>query len=55
MIKPLPAMNLPLPKMKPANKQALANEIKRAMDAHGNEVDLNYIDTLGHHRHELPF
>ena len=30
---------------KPANKQALADEITRAMDAHGNEVDLNYIDT----------
>ena len=30
--------------MKPANKQALADEITRAMDAHGNQVDLNYID-----------
>ena len=30
--------------MKPANKQALADEITRAMTAHGNEVDLNYID-----------
>ena len=31
--------------MKPTNKQALVDEITRAMDAHGNEVDLNYIDT----------
>ena len=30
---------------KPTNKQALVNEITRAMDAHGNTVDLNYIDT----------
>ena len=31
--------------MKPATKQALVDEITRAMNAHGNEVDLNYIDT----------
>ena len=30
--------------MKPANKAALADEITRAMTAHGNQVDLNYID-----------
>ena len=35
---------LTITKMKPANKQALVDEITRAMDAHGNEVDLNYID-----------
>ncbi len=35
---------LTITKMKPANKQALANEITRAMDAHGNKVNLNYID-----------
>ena len=29
---------------KPTNKQALVDEITRAMDAHGNEVNLNYID-----------
>ena len=33
--------------MKPANKQALADEITRAINAHGNEVNLNYIDTSG--------
>ncbi len=31
--------------MKVANKAALQAEIKRAIKAHGNEVDLNYIDT----------
>ena len=31
--------------MKPATKAALVAEITRAMNAHGNEVDLNYIDT----------
>ena len=35
---------LTITKMKPAGKQALADEITRAMDAHGNKVDLNYID-----------
>ena len=30
--------------MKPTNKQALVDEITRATGAHGNEVDLNYID-----------
>ena len=29
---------------KPTNKQALVDEITRAMNEHGNEVDLNYID-----------
>ena len=32
---------------KPTNKQALVDEITRAMNEHGNEVDLNYIDTSG--------
>ena len=36
---------LTITKMKPANKQALVDEITRAMNEHGNEVDLNYIDT----------
>ena len=36
---------LTITKMKPANKAELVAEITRAMDAHGNEVDLNYIDT----------
>ena len=31
--------------MKPENKQALVDEITRATNEHGNEVDLNYIDT----------
>ena len=31
--------------MKPTNKAELVDEITRAMDAHGNTVDLNYIDT----------
>ena len=31
--------------MKPTNKQALIDEITRATGAHGNAVDLNYIDT----------
>ena len=35
---------LTITKMKPTNKQALVDEITRAMDAHGNEVNLNYID-----------
>ena len=36
---------LSITKMKPANKAKLAMEIDRAIKAHGNEVDLNYIDT----------
>ena len=31
--------------MKPMDREALMAEIKRAMDTHGNTVDLNYIDT----------
>ena len=41
--------------MKPTNKAELVAEITRAMDAHGNEVDLNYIDTSAITRHELAF
>ena len=33
--------------MKPANKAQLFAEIKRAVDAHGNGVNLNYIDVSG--------
>ena len=36
---------LTITKMKPTNKQALVDEITRAMNEHGNTVDLNYIDT----------
>ena len=35
---------LTITKMKPGNKAELVAEITRAMDAHGTEVDLNYID-----------
>ncbi len=31
--------------MKPKNKEELKTEIKKAIQAHGNEVDLNYINT----------
>ena len=43
-VKATASYELTITKMKPANKQALVDEITRAMDAHGNEVDLNYID-----------
>ena len=32
---------------KPADKEALFDEIQRAVDEHGNTVNLNYIDTSG--------
>ncbi len=36
---------LTVAKFKPANKAALQKEIREAAKAHGNDVDLNYIDT----------
>ncbi len=36
---------LAVAKFKPANKAALQAEIKKAIGAHGDEVNLNYIDT----------
>ena len=44
-VKATASYELTITKMKPTNKPALVAEITRAMDAHGNEVDLNYIDT----------
>ena len=38
---------LTITKMKPKNKAALSAEIGRAIRAHGNTVNLNYIDTSG--------